>query len=298
MNRSEYHHLEVFQGSCCRVQQDAAISGLASDRSCRFPRRDLHFRRCARHAVICSCCSVAAQYDRLVPHMQKLLIPKCPDCQDQVCRMLRPFLHSPPRRLLALPSSVKLTSKFSRERSITQPGCRQLFLLTTVPTQSVIVHHAVLVRRWIADDTFGYVLDCSAEQYDSIMLDSIPVGEGASLVFCALTGRYLFPAITSYWTMPHQCAGNQGPVAVNLWFKSNTSGNNGKEFSYLFSATSHTAQRVSAGINPYTSNSLQLMLPQVCLFTPCCQLSPEAYVMCINQGAGALHRLIATDLGL
>ena len=192
MNRSEYHHSEVFQGSCCRVQQDAAISGLASDRSCRFPRRDLHFRRWARHAVICSCCSVAAQYDLLVLYMQKLLIPKCPDCQDQVCRMLRPFLHSPPRRLLALPSSVKLTSKFSRERSITQPGCRQLFLLTTVPTQSVIVHHAVLVRRWIADDTFGYVLDCSAEQYDSIMLDSIPVGEGASLVFCALTGGTCF----------------------------------------------------------------------------------------------------------
>ena len=122
--------------------------------------------------------------------MQKLLIPEHQVCQDQVCLMPRPFFHSPPGRLLALPSSVKPTSKFSKEHSIIQSGCRQLLLLTltTMLTQSLNTHHAVLVCRWIADDVFGYVLDCSAEQYDSIVLDPIPVGEGYFYLFCATTG--------------------------------------------------------------------------------------------------------------
>ena len=130
-------------------------------------------------------------------------------------------------------------------------------------TQSLKLHHAVLVRRWIADDVFGYVLDCSAEQYDSIILDSIPVGQGSFWLFCALSGADVPAFSASYWNMPHSYAGNKGPLAVNLWFKSNTSGNNGNEYSYLLSAMSHTTQNVSAGHNPYMSNSLQLMLPQV-----------------------------------
>ena len=168
---------EVLQRSCRKVEQNAAASGLASDRSCRLFRTDLHFRGCARHPATCICPRIVAQNPLVALSMQKVLIPERRVCQHQVCLMPWPFVRSPPGRLLVLQSSVKPTSKFSRENSITQPGCRQLLLLTTMLTQTLEIHQPVLFRRWIADDLFGYVLDCSAEQYDSIILDSIPVGE-------------------------------------------------------------------------------------------------------------------------
>ncbi|KAL3130940.1 hypothetical protein ABBQ38_000263 [Trebouxia sp. C0009 RCD-2024] len=85
--------------------------------------------------------------------------------------------------------------------------------------------------RWVADDVFGFVLDCAADQENSIILDPIPIGK-------------------------------EGPFAVNLWFRANVSANTGNAYSYLLSAIAYTTPNVSAGNNTYIPNSLQLMLPQ------------------------------------
>ena len=33
------------------------------------------------------------------------------------------------------------------------------------------------VRSWVADSVFGYVFDCSKEQYNSIMLNPVQIGK-------------------------------------------------------------------------------------------------------------------------
>ena len=58
-------------------------------------------------------------------------------------------------------------------------------------------------------------------------------------------------------------SGNQGPFAVNLWFKANTSANTGEAFAYLLSAISNATQTGST-YSVYVPDSLQLMLPKVC----------------------------------
>lgn len=60
-------------------------------------------------------------------------------------------------------------------------------------------------------------------------------------------------------------AGNQGPFAVNLWFRANTSANTGSAFAYLLSTISNATQTGSgSNYSVYIPNSLQLMLPKVC----------------------------------
>ena len=59
------------------------------------------------------------------------------------------------------------------------------------------------------------------------------------------------------------CAGTQGPFAVNIWFKSNTTDNSGDLFAYILSTLNNASQSVSGGSNVYAPDSLQLMLPQV-----------------------------------
>lgn len=120
--------------------------------------------------------------------------------------------------------------------------------------------------RWVADEDFGFVLECVADQQNSIILDPIPIGmQSVDLchVLPKLTGAC---SRTQPVTQPHLCtcnSGHEGPFAVNLWFKANASANNGNEYSYLLSAIAYTTPNVSAGNNTYIPNSLQLMLPQV-----------------------------------
>ncbi|KAL3139072.1 hypothetical protein ABBQ32_005869 [Trebouxia sp. C0010 RCD-2024] len=119
--------------------------------------------------------------------------------------------------------------------------------------------------RWVADEDFGFVLECVADQQNSIILDPIPIGmQSVDLchVLPKLTGAC---SRTQPVTQPHLCtcnSGHEGPFAVNLWFKANASANNGNEYSYLLSAIAYTTPNVSAGNNTYIPNSLQLMLPQ------------------------------------
>lgn len=120
--------------------------------------------------------------------------------------------------------------------------------------------------RWVADDVFGFVLDCAADQENSIILDPIPIGTQLVVSCPAQADRRLLTHTASSTT---HCAlansGKEGPFAVNLWFRANVSANTGNAYSYLLSAIAYTTPNVSAGNNTYIPNSLQLMLPQVWL---------------------------------
>lgn len=128
-----------------------------------------------------------------------------------------------PRSISGVPDAAvffPLTASGPSGADITSQGSQQTLLGSINGTAS-----------WISDSLFGYVLACSKERTNSIILDPVTIG-------------------------------TQGPFAVNLWFKANYTDNNGNAYAYLLSALTNATQRVSGGSNVYIPNSLQLMLPE------------------------------------
>ncbi len=140
-----------------------------------------------------------------------------------------------------------------------------------------------MLCSWIADSVFGYVLDCSKEQENSIILDPVLIGK------LARDRTHCHPTLVvvrsrTVQGVPNLCAGTQGPFAVNLWFKSNITDNSGDLFAYLLSALTNATQAVSGGNNVYVPNSLQLILPEVCQI-----LISVARPECLNVMCEVLH---------
>lgn len=85
--------------------------------------------------------------------------------------------------------SPAAVSKTCQERSITQLGESCRITNDRKAACSILyfgLKQPICLCSWIEDSVFGYVLDCSEQQQNSVILDPVPIGQ-TSLVFVVKT---------------------------------------------------------------------------------------------------------------